>query len=435
MELRVLSEEIITLSAETNNYKTESLSMLDICQRNMYISICFLFKNNGTSDFMSPKYIINGLKIALEEYPELAGSIEYTENESILHYNNRGVKVITSEANFSYADAEEVNFDKKKLPVTQIFPPEVRTYSLELDYLLVTHLIYLNDKSVILATSVSHRLCDTIGFFIFTCAWSYASRHGNVGRFTNKTDRCLVVGNGKKAVSKLDRGYLAITTSLEIPPLPPLVSHRFNVSFAQLESLKKEVLKDMENGLCISNNDILTACFWKALVQARIHNKMESTMLGLFANARKAFGLPNEYFGNGVTLLCQRFNTEDFVKMSLESIALKIRELYNKLTKDFVIDLVNWLVDEKKSTNGFMPACNFNGDMLVSSIANIPLYNIDIGYGKPVHLMVPPLVLPGIMWVFPNSRKNGLHVEFSLEEDEMTSFLNDEHVKKLVTIY
>ena len=435
MVLRVLSEETITLSAESNHYKTESLNMIDICQRNMYGNICFIFKNNGTSDFMSPKYIINGLKIALEEYPELAGSIEYTENGSLLHYNNRGVKFVTSEANFSYADAEEVNFDRKKLPVTQIFPPEVKNCPLVLDYLFVTHLIYLNDKSIIIGMSFSHRLCDTIGFFTFICAWAHAARNGNVGRFVNKTDRSLVVGNGKKAVSKLDRGYLAITTALEIPPLPPLVSHRFNVRFDKLESLKKEVLKDMENSLCISNNDILTAVFWKALVQARMHNKMESTMLGMFANARKALGLPNEYFGNGVTLLCQRFNTDDFIKMSLESIAWKIRELRNNLTKDFVIDLVNWLVDEKKSINGFMYSYNFKGDMLVSSMANLPLYNIDFGYGKPVHLMVPPLVLPGIIWVFPNSRKNGLHVEFSLEAEEMASFLNDEHVKKLVTIY
>ena len=435
MELRVLSEETITLSAETNHYKTEKLSMIDICQRNMYGNICFIFKNNGTSDFMSPNYIINGLKIALEEYPELAGSIEYRENASLLHYNNRGVKVITSEANFSYAEAEEVNFDMKKLPTTQIFPPEVQTCSFVLDYLLVTHLIYLNDKSIIIALSASHRICDTIGIFMFICAWAHAARNGNVGRFVNKTDRSLVVGNGKKAVSKLDRGYLAITTSLETPTLPPLVSHRFNVRFDQIESLKKEVLKDMENSFFLSNNDILTAVFWKALVQARMHNKMESTMLAMFANARKAFGLPNEYFGNGVTLLCERFNTEAFVKMSLVSIAWKIRELHKTLTNDFVIDLVNWLVDEKKSTNGFMPACNFNGDMFVSSMASIPFYNIDFGYGKLVHLMVPPLVLPGVMWVFPNSQKNGLHVEFSLEEDEMASFLNDDHVKKLVSIY
>ena len=300
MELKVLSEDIITLSSESGDLKIEKLSLLDVCQPNLYVNFCYFFKNNSESDFMSPKNMKNGLQIALQVYPEVAGSIEYTENASLLCHNNRGVKVVTSEANFSIADVEAVNFDMEKLPETQIFPPEVKKIPLaQDDYLFVAQIIYLNDKSVMLTVSLNHRLCDAQGIFQFVNLWAYATKNGNIGKFANETDRSLLVGNGKKAdVLKLNRGYIAVLTTLsQMPPLPSVVSHKFDISFDKLESFKKELSKDMAGSLCISKNDILTAVFWKALVQARIYKKSESTLLAMVVNSRERFGLPDQYFG------------------------------------------------------------------------------------------------------------------------------------------
>ena len=120
--------------------------------------------------------------------------------------------------------------------------------------------------------------------------------------------------------------------------------------------------------------------------------------------------------------------------MSIKNIACKIREFYDQMTKEFIIDLINWL-DEQKAVNGFTFNCNiFNNDMLVSSMARFPIYDCDFGYGRPVNMLVPTFYLPGIMWIFPNSQNNGLRIEFCLEKDEMESFLTDEYVNKLFSI-
>ncbi|XP_057302496.1 uncharacterized protein LOC130636699 [Hydractinia symbiolongicarpus] len=437
MEIKVVSDEIIKLSSKSATKESIWLSVLDVCQPKVYVNFCYFFKNDGTDGSFSVKKMIDGLKVTLQEYPEVCGSIEYTTSGGVLNFDNHGVKLINSKANFSFKDVEAVGFEIEKLPEKDIFLPELQGFLLAKDaFLFIAQIISLTDDSLMLVVSFHHVLSDAHGIFRFMNAWASATKHGHVGTYSNNTDRSLLVGNGEKPTSLLDRGYISLTgPPPQMPSLGKMSKYEFFISFAKLDSLKERFSEDLPGNMYLSKNDILTAIIWKATVAARVQKKCETTMIATVVNSRKRFGLPEGYFGNCVPYLCKRLPVKDVLNMSLKETCLLLRKNYDVMSKNYVQDLMNWLQNQE-SLMSIMPSVNiFTNDLLFSSLAQHPMYECDFGLGK-AHLIQPgggPM-LPGLIWIFPTPENDGLRFQYCLTAEEMAEFLANDYVMDTIDI-
>lgn len=438
MDIKIVSDEIIKLCSKTSVKENILLSVLDICQPKVYVNFCYFFNNDGTDGSFSVDKMIDGLKVTLQDYPEVCGSIEYTTSGGVLNFDNHGVKLTKSKANFSFKDVEAVGFEIRKLPEKDVFPPELQEFLLTKDaFLLIAQIISLTDDSLMLVVSFHHVLSDAHGIFRFMNAWASATKHGHVGIYSNDTDRSLLVGNGEKPTYILDRGYMSL--SGPPPQMPFLVGemskYEFFTSFAKLESLKKSFSEDLPENMYLSKNDILTAIIWKATVAARVQKKCETTMITTVVNCRKRFGLPEGYIGNCVPYLCKRLPVKDIGNMSVKEICLLLRKNYDVMSKNYVVDLMNWFQNQE-SLLSIMPSTNiFANDLLFSSLAQHPMYECDFGMGK-AHLIQAGggAVLPGIIFIFPTPHKDGLRFQYCLAAEEMAEFLMDDYVKDTINI-
>ena len=171
MEVKKLSEEMVKIETKNLNekIKKEKLTVLDICQPNVYTTLCYFFGSEEASTIMSIDNLKKGLLIALKEFPEMAGRIRDEENGRYIHHTNDGVILIFSKANFDYQAIKNVNLRMSNLPEKDIFLPEFKHPfgTRPQDPVLVLHLVHLTDGSALLATGVHHHVCDAQGMFYF----------------------------------------------------------------------------------------------------------------------------------------------------------------------------------------------------------------------------------------------------------------------------
>lgn len=431
MEIKVMSEEIVKLQGTAAIDKETPLTISDVCQARMYVKSCYFYKNSTASTF-SVERMIAGLKTTLEEYPEICGSIEYTTKGGILHHDNHGVKIIKSKANFSFAEVDDVNFEVKKLPEKEIFPPEVRQFPLNNDaYLLIAQIILLNDESLILVVNYHHLLCDRQGICNFLNAWAHATTHGDIGVFSNITNRCLMQQNVHHEGTNEYKHLFSSSISSHVMTTAKTTKLRLYAPFSKLNSLQMKFSKILGDSVYISKNDVLTGIIWKATVAARMHKKCVSSMAAIVVNCRKAFGLPNNYFGNGLSYLCMRLSTAEILDMPIEEVCLRLRQNYDVMSKSYVLEFLHSLFNQISLP--IFPGIVHN-DIVLSSLAHYSLYDFDFGLGKAIAVGTVSEGTPGFVAILPTPHKDGLFVEFCLETEEMSNFLKNDYVKETFTI-
>ncbi|XP_057309372.1 uncharacterized protein LOC130647511 isoform X2 [Hydractinia symbiolongicarpus] len=431
MEIRITSEEIIKLPGTAEIDNETPLTISDLCQARMYVKTCYFYKNSTATPF-SVDRMIAGLKTTLKEYPEICGSIKYTTTGGILHHDNHGVKIIKSKANFSFAEVENINFEVKKLPEKEIFPFEVREFPLNNDaYLLVAQIISLNDESLILVVNYHHLLCDRQGICNFLSAWAHATTHGDIGVFSNITNRYLLQQNVHYERKNQYKHLFLSSISSHFVITAKTTKLRLYVPFSKLNSLQMKFSKILGDSVYISKNDVLTGIIWKATVAARMHKKCESSMAAIVVNCRKTFGLPNNYFRNGISYLCMRLSTAEILDMPIEEVCLRLRQNYDFMSKSYILEFLHSLFNQISLP--IFPSIVHN-DILLTSLAHYSLYDFDFGLGKAIGVSTVSKGTPGFVTILPTPHKDGLFVEFCLETEEMSIFLKNDYVKETFTI-
>ena len=88
-QFTVTSEEIVQSTKKASN-RIQRLNSFDI--GNVYTEFYYYFKNEREQP--SDKVIENvkqGIKVMIDEYPEVAGTIDFDQSKRYLSYDNHGV--------------------------------------------------------------------------------------------------------------------------------------------------------------------------------------------------------------------------------------------------------------------------------------------------------------------------------------------------------
>lgn len=167
MKITVKSTEIVRATVTKPAYRSR-LSNNDVVMPKVYTSGVLFYKNMEKSEnFMVAQELKNSLAVILDRFYELAGRIVTLDDGNIeVDCINVGAQFIVAEADFDLVQMEKENFGQTSLPDAII------DLSSNEGFLFKAEIIYLTDRSVMMAFAMHHSLADGHGTFTFLKAWA-----------------------------------------------------------------------------------------------------------------------------------------------------------------------------------------------------------------------------------------------------------------------
>jgi hypothetical protein len=261
---------------------------------------------------------------------------------------------------------------------------------------------------------------------------------------------------------------------LHNPPAPitslssPLISRMLNFDVAKIQHLRQEcnsLLRQRPNpqSVDLSRNETVSALVWLSLIRSRYEfsssegaglnqkTKPEISTALLISQIRNVLqpNLPDSYNGNAMIFSEARANIETMLssfnlmagQSSLSSpldannikilaeLALSIHNDFQKITDEFARSIIS-----NTSSNSDWSAPYRIGDMFISNIRSLKMYELDFGscMGKVQNFDVPDIRIPGLAWLMPARYRDKFapwEVRLSLEADVMERFQEDMLIK------
>ncbi|KAL3844118.1 hypothetical protein ACJIZ3_001521 [Penstemon smallii] len=175
--------------------------------------------------------------------------------------------------------------------------------------------------------------------------------------------------------------------------------------------------------------EALSALFWTRTSKVK---GMEGSLIdmSITLDTRRVLGLDNGFFGNYTVY--NKVRGDGLDENELSKAAFAIKEVVSKMESDGVMDLIEWLEQEKCEIPPLM-----NGYHLVCvNLENVDSYSaIFEDNVSPVHVSyyIEPSVGPGQVLILPSPRSEGAFgrvVMVTLPEDEAEKLLNDELIQQ-----
>lgn len=135
----------------------------------------------------------------------------------------------------------------------------------------------------------------------------------------------------------------------------------------------------------VSTNDILSAMVVKKLAAVQKEYFGDALHLTIPIDVRrqvKEYG--SRFFGNGIMFKDINFKTNDIEKLSIEEIAIKIRESMPEVTKEIFLDFMEHLevLIEERQFDKLRPF-DPNLGCLVTNLSKLPAHRLNFGTGSP----------------------------------------------------
>uniref|UniRef100_A0A2N9IMY2 Spermidine hydroxycinnamoyl transferase n=1 Tax=Fagus sylvatica TaxID=28930 RepID=A0A2N9IMY2_FAGSY len=206
----------------------------------------------------------------------------------------------------------------------------------------------------------------------------------------------------------------------------------------QVEGLKKRANQEM--GVTIrpyTRYEAIAGHMWRCACKVRvvdnIYDQPTRVRLGLDIRNRLKPALPQRYFGNAifgtVTSTCLY---GDLLSKPLSYSAGKLREAIERMTDEYIRSILDFMTSQKH-VGGLR--CNFhirgntegiflgNPNLSLDSWLNLPFYDLDFGWGKPVYVGPGLLNMDGKSFIMPSPAFDGsLIIALRLQTQYIDSF-------------
>ena len=332
--------------------------------------------------------LIAALEQTLSIYPVLAGRYSSSRNTAngplAVDLTNVGVPVYISSCEMTLADAvahmpksSPTFFDRGVhepfVPPKAGMDPDPMTPEVPLFAVRITHFA---SGGTVIGVLMQHLVMDGISVVNFMANWSQLFRVVPLQPLPNH-DRSTVLDElaASADTTKLGAfGHYAVLPVDETGPPPPAFAGvmpkiagpavcmvPFNNN--TLQQMKQAASVDMPDGLFVSTDDVLTATVWKAMCTMRCAqldlaaDSTEPTTVSRACQFRQKTVPPlgAGYCGNAVGSVCTQLPVCDLLAMSVQAVALKLREDISGVTSEVVGAGAQWMREQQQAGGKISP--------------------------------------------------------------------------------
>ncbi|XP_062074894.1 stemmadenine O-acetyltransferase-like [Humulus lupulus] len=444
MKIDVVSKEILKPSPSSvpNHLRSSSYKfcLLDQLAPHFYVPIVLFYSsrhstNNETKDKV--KKLKQCLSEVLVEFSPLAGKIR--NDVSVEPLEGDGVSFIEARAN---AKLSEILENPKMSSIQQLLP--INPYNVKKDYddegvpVLVVQLNVFDCGGIGIGICISHKVADGTTLSTFLTAWAASvgassSSHGHE--------------SGKRIPPSFDSAVVFPPREIQVQPPSNLImkagrvaTKRFLFDSSSLEKLKAKAMGTTSDNFNPTRVEVVTALISKTALKSR--NKISSNekiskpsmVISQVVNLRGRMDppLPETTIGNiwrSAVATIMEEEGEESKKLELHDFVVQLKKAIRKINKDYVAKI--------RTEDGYMLAYDSlkEASKLVSegvapfyrfsSWLRFPLYETDLGWGKPIWACVTNIPIKDVVILMSNSSGDGVEAWINLEEEDMARFEKD----------
>lgn len=368
-----VSRKIISGDITGASLKVEPLTGLDLCMSSAGFDILLVYDH-----VLDEESLIDSLRETLAHNPYFEGRMGIYDGCKGISPKQEGI-LFTSIQH----DDELSKFWKGGSIKYGNFSSHVETFGFEenVPFFHITHSIFRSNS--VLGLSISHRFCDGSSFWSFMLLWSRAAKGQKP--ISLHYDRGSL--NKKASHYSADKERNFSGHALSCKAKGPIVVESFRLPGWRLDELKS--LGSVENPPLFSSQDLSTAYVWKLINSSVNLDAGEIFPITLVFNARKKFGLDNDYVGNAFFFRSIEKSKDEISRLDFSSAAILLRSLSNQVTEQSLCDdLAYFSAMEREGGSSRCLSRDqslfLNGGLLINNWSKFPIYEIDFGSGKPI---------------------------------------------------
>ena len=217
---------------------------------------------------------------------------------------------------------------------------------------------------------------------------------------------------------------------------PPMRWAYFRISKEKLVQLKAEALANLsvdDKKVLISWNDAFTALVWRAITLARLPhldpNAVTTIMRAVNCRRKLDPPLPEAALLNLISAAYTNYSLEDFSKVALGTLALKLRKNLLSIDDYHVRSVITHIRSTRDKNCIRWGAKMSSNDMVISSFAHMPICTTDFGplLGEPGFVRRPTLTpADGIVYLMPKNSDGSIDAAVTIREDDLERMHLDE---------
>ncbi|KAF3938817.1 hypothetical protein ABW19_dt0204591 [Dactylella cylindrospora] len=229
------------------------------------------------------------------------------------------------------------------------------------------------------------------------------------------------------------------------PPLPsdPITPPKSTWAYCifsspSLAGLKAAALSHLTSGY-VSTDDVLTALIWQSVTRSRL-SRIGPDSKVTFARAvdvRRYIGIPATYTGLAQNMTYHSFSAKELVEAPLGVIASDFRAAIDPKTSTLEYATKSYATyverTSDKSSINLTATFNLSTDIMLSSWAKFPCYELDfgLGLGPPEAVRRPQFTpLEGLMYLMPRKPDGEIALALCLRDEDLKSLSEDHEFTK-----
>uniref|UniRef100_A0A0D6QUJ8 Uncharacterized protein n=1 Tax=Araucaria cunninghamii TaxID=56994 RepID=A0A0D6QUJ8_ARACU len=362
------------------------LTVPPISPGHFFVYKCFPGKTYGE--------LVSSMKKALSEtlvlYYPVGGRFKVGRNgEAEIQCSNQGVPFIEAVADVAIA---YVDFSQPSLSVGHKLSPIRQPLQGEpSDCLpvLAVQVTRMKCGGIVVCCSFDHRIVDGISSSHFFKSWSEAAQGLPIStipcfqRSLIEPRRLLNVNAGN------DNHYVAIPLAAvddtkEPPPQIGRIYHLDAVTLQRLQARANQTGPEMQQEKPRTKLEAVSAYIWSLVVRAQGISPSESTRIGIPIDGRAYLNLPYSYFGNAIAIPFTQVSAEEILDKPLNCTAEIVQTVISSSTNSkYFRSFVDWVETKRPAMMLARVYAEPGSAVVVSSGVRIPIYDIDLGCGKP----------------------------------------------------
>ncbi|KAJ7255141.1 hypothetical protein O6H91_Y415900 [Diphasiastrum complanatum] len=400
----------------------------------------YYFPSNTQSK--CPEDLTDSLKCSLSKvlvhYPVLAGRVRLDKDRRYeVFCNDAGAEVIEAFADARFDQWEDLKDCSLEL---ELNPDDGAIVDYKEAPLLKIQITHFRCGGVALSLGWAHIVADGCAITGFLKSWGQIHRGLSISAPPNFDTTSLKASGLTPTLQPLkDSIYLSVdeNVSTTIDNKIPDTSIYQNLVFSFTHASVEEIVKEVKNGPWSYESatpfEAVSALVWKAMTVARDFSDDQPSKYIIPVNCRPRSRPPLSptYFANAklmtsVVALASDLKAHHF-SYAAHVIHDKLREVDDKLIRGMIDWMEQQMVEGR--TIGYNADCYSGYDVQSASFLGFPCFQVDFGWGRPLHVSFP--ILPdfgdGLAFLMPAAEEGlSINVMVSLPAHHMLKLLQDQ---------
>eukprot|EP01018_Ginkgo_biloba_P016406 Gb_25557 [translate_table: standard] len=346
--------------------------------------------HDDEADHKTYQQVVGGVKKGLSQclvlfYP-VAGRFRVKENgEAEIECNNQGVEFREARADVAL---KHVDFSHPSLSVGGKLSPTRQPLKGEpSDWVpvLAVQVTRMQCGGVVVACSFDHRIVDGVSSSLFFKAWAEACQ-GRSFSFKPSFHRSLIEPRRPLNISAdIDKHYMAIPfNNMAKQSPPPQIGRIYHLDASTLLKLQALANQGREGNGRRTKMEAVSAYIWQLTARAQGLSPSQSSRIGIPIDGRAFLNLPRSYFGNAIAIPFTQVYAGEVLEKPLSNAAEIVHDVIAGSTNtEYFRSLIDWVEPKRPSMILAKVYAEPGSAVVISSGLRIPIYEIDLGWGKP----------------------------------------------------